>query len=143
MIHASILGLVAQKSLRITQKNLAVSYFCSLDIWITYMTMLLRSLPTYQLHVLSSPPPTVQEKFNPRLMLFLYTTGTAVTIGLLPWIPNFIGMVIIRVFNGFAIGGQDTGTVKPAYNGHTINCSFHISLSNAFFCDNILLLLIT
>ncbi|XP_052792146.1 sodium-dependent glucose transporter 1-like [Mya arenaria] len=51
----------------------------------------------------------IQDKFNPRLMLFLFTTGTAITIGLLPWIPEIIAMVIIRVINGICIGGQDTG----------------------------------
>lgn len=56
---------------------------------------------------------SVQDKFNARLMLFLYTLGTAVTIGMLPWIPVFIVMVIIRVINGICIGGQDTGMNKP------------------------------
>ncbi|XP_045215588.2 sodium-dependent glucose transporter 1-like [Mercenaria mercenaria] len=51
----------------------------------------------------------IQDRFNPRLMLFLYTFGTAITIGLLPWIPIFIVMVVIRVVNGICIGGQDTG----------------------------------
>lgn len=58
---------------------------------------------------------SVQDKFNPRLMLFLYTLGTAVTIGTLPWIPVFIVMVIIRVINGICIGGQDTGMNKPSH----------------------------
>ncbi|XP_053406333.1 sodium-dependent glucose transporter 1-like [Mercenaria mercenaria] len=52
---------------------------------------------------------SIQDRFNPRLLLFLYTLGTAITIGLLPWIPIFIVMVIMRVINGICIGGQDTG----------------------------------
>lgn len=52
---------------------------------------------------------SVQDKFNSRLMLFIYTFGTALTIGVLPWIPVFVVMVIIRVLNGICIGGQDTG----------------------------------
>ena len=47
--------------------------------------------------------------------MIMYTSGTAITATVLPWIPNIWGMVVIRGFMGFCVGGQDTGNLQEIY----------------------------
>ena len=51
----------------------------------------------------------VQSKVHPDLLQLLYTCGTAISVAVLPWIPNIWGMVAVRGIMGVCCGGQDTG----------------------------------
>ena len=54
----------------------------------------------------------VQSKVHPDLLQLLYTCGTAISVAVLPWIPNIWGMVAVRGIIGFCCGGQDTGRYR-------------------------------
>jgi hypothetical protein len=59
---------------------------------------------------------TVQSKVNSHIMLFLYTMLSAGSMTLLPWIPTFEVMALLRALHGFGIGGQDTCMLMIIYH---------------------------
>ncbi|XP_060594660.1 uncharacterized protein LOC132749010 [Ruditapes philippinarum] len=70
----------------------------------------------------------IQSKVNSHIMLFLYTMLSAGSMTLLPWIPTFEVMTLLRALHGFGIGGQDTCVHSMLFGlwGHKVGPYFQM-----------------
>ena len=52
---------------------------------------------------------SVQRLVNSDALVFLYTIGLAVSVGVLPWLPSIYPMIAARGVIGYSCGGLDIG----------------------------------